>query len=80
MASIDYDGRTSHDDEDDDEFPLEADIVRSLADAITEADHENLAGCRITTFVEGDLLTSNAGLVIHHPSGRDFQVTVVRSR
>ncbi len=48
-----------------------------------EADHGGMLAdmiCRIASFEEAGLLTSNEGLVIRLDDGTEYQLTVVRSK
>ncbi|MCC6678140.1 MAG: hypothetical protein IT436_13445 [Phycisphaerales bacterium] len=70
-----------------------ATVIRTLLDqaleAATDPDAppegmyelaEPLAGYEALTYADAGVPTHDAGLVLRHPDGREFQVTVVRSR
>jgi hypothetical protein len=82
MAFIDYDGCTSHDDEDPPPVITAEDAARLLIDAIENAKENELADADIATYKAAGVLTMNAGFVMRlgHGSGREFQITVVRSK
>lgn len=52
----------------------------ALRELLECADTQDIEECRVSTFDEAGLLTSNRGLVVRLASGEEFQVTIVQSR
>lgn len=54
----------------------ETDVREFLADAIAEGTGGE---ARTQSFADAGVLTTNEGIVLRLPDGREFQITVVRS-
>jgi len=57
-----------------------ADLADALSELISPENEGNACITEVRTYAEAGVLTSDAGLVIRFDDGREFQITIVRSR
>lgn len=64
-----------------DDKPVTAsDVEETLAEAVPESGYALFEDCRVWTFAERGLLTSDKGIVVRLATGEEFQITIVQSK